>query len=73
MSIARAIRYRRLAFAEQDKANADLLLKLADECDRGFSARLNGVRRGHFTKMSSRQKQETPSSGLSGTHSMTNV
>ena len=36
MSSARAIRYRRLAFAEQDKANADLLLKLADECDRGI-------------------------------------
>jgi hypothetical protein len=26
---------RRLALAEQDKATADLLLKLADECDRG--------------------------------------
>ncbi len=36
MSSARAIRYRRLALAEQDKANADLLLKLADECDRGI-------------------------------------
>ena len=35
MSNARAIRYRRLALAEQDRANADLLLKLADECDRG--------------------------------------
>ena len=35
MSSARAIRYRRLALAEQDKATADLLLKLADECDRG--------------------------------------
>ena len=34
-SAARAIRYRRLALAEQDKATADLLLKLADECDRG--------------------------------------
>jgi hypothetical protein len=36
MSSARAIRYRRLAIAEQDKANADLLLRLADECDRGI-------------------------------------
>ena len=36
MSNARAIRYRRLALAEKDKANADLLLKLADECDRGI-------------------------------------
>jgi hypothetical protein len=37
MSIARAIRYRRLALAQKDKATADLLLKLADECDRGIS------------------------------------
>ena len=36
MSIARAIRYRRLALAQEDKATADLLLKLADECDRGI-------------------------------------
>jgi hypothetical protein len=36
MSNARAIRYRRLALAEEDKATADLLLKLADECDRGI-------------------------------------
>ena len=35
MSNARAVRYRRLALAEEDKANADLLLKIADECDRG--------------------------------------
>jgi hypothetical protein len=35
MSCVRAIRYRILALTEQDKANADLLLKLADECDRG--------------------------------------
>ena len=33
---ARAIRYRRLAFAQQHKSIADLLLKLADECDRGI-------------------------------------
>jgi hypothetical protein len=36
MSNARAIRYRRLALAEEEKATADLLLKLADECDRGI-------------------------------------
>ena len=36
MSNARAARYRRLALASGDKANADLLLKLADECDRGL-------------------------------------
>jgi hypothetical protein len=36
MSNARAIRYRRLALAQEDKASADLLLKLADECDRGL-------------------------------------
>ena len=31
-----AARYRRLALAEGDKAKADLLLKLADESDRGI-------------------------------------
>jgi hypothetical protein len=37
----------------------------------GFSAPLNGVRRGHSAKMSSK---ETPSRGLSGpTHTMTDV
>ncbi len=36
MSNARAIRYRRLALAQEDKATADLLLKLADECDQGL-------------------------------------
>ena len=36
MSNARAIRYRRLALASREKANTDLLLKLADECDRGI-------------------------------------
>ena len=49
MGNVRAVRYRRLALAEKDKAKADLLLKLADECDRGIlcttewlSARLSG-------------------------------
>jgi hypothetical protein len=36
MSNARAVRYRRLALATDDKAIADLLLKLADECDQGI-------------------------------------
>jgi hypothetical protein len=36
MSNARAVRYRRLALAEEDKAKADLLHKLADESDRGL-------------------------------------
>jgi hypothetical protein len=36
MSNARAVRYRRLALAADDKSSADLLLKLADECDRGL-------------------------------------
>jgi hypothetical protein len=36
MSNARAIRYRRLALAQEDNATADLLLKLTDESDRGL-------------------------------------
>ena len=36
MSNARAIRYRRLALAQEDKVTAELLLKLADECDQGI-------------------------------------
>ena len=36
MSNDRAVRYCRLAFAEEDNPKADLLLKLADECDRGI-------------------------------------
>jgi hypothetical protein len=36
MNNARAIRYRRLALSEDDRATADLLLKLADEYDRGL-------------------------------------
>ena len=43
MSSARAIRYRRLALAEQDKATANLLLKLADECDRGVLCTADGL------------------------------
>ena len=36
MSNDRAVGYRRLALAEEDTAKADLLHKLADECDRGL-------------------------------------
>lgn len=36
MSSNRAARYRRLALATAVKANTALLLKLADECDRGL-------------------------------------
>jgi hypothetical protein len=35
LSGARAIRYRRLALGSGVKADADLLLVLAEECDRG--------------------------------------
>jgi hypothetical protein len=36
MANVRAVRYRRLALAEKDKATADLLRLIADECDRGI-------------------------------------
>jgi hypothetical protein len=36
MSSVRAVRYRKLALATKERADADLLLKLADECDRGL-------------------------------------
>jgi hypothetical protein len=36
MANTRALRYRRLSLAENDKGKADLLLKLADESDRGI-------------------------------------
>lgn len=36
LSGARSIRYRRLALTAKVRADADLLLKLADECDRGL-------------------------------------
>jgi hypothetical protein len=68
MSNARAVRYRRLALAEEDKAKADLLLKLADECDRGILCTTEWLSARQYRKMSSRQKQETPTRGLSGAH-----
>ena len=68
MNSVRAIRYRRLALAEEDKAKADLLLKLAHERDQGLLCTAEWRRPGHPEKMSSPQKQETPTRGLSGTH-----
>jgi hypothetical protein len=46
MSDARAVRYRRLARAEKDDAKAQLLFKLADECERGIlcTARPSAIR-----------------------------
>jgi hypothetical protein len=35
MTNARAVRYRRLALAEPDPKNADVLQRLADEAERG--------------------------------------
>jgi hypothetical protein len=35
MSSLRAVRYRKLALASKNRADSDLLLKLADESDRG--------------------------------------
>jgi hypothetical protein len=36
MGSARAVRYRRLALATKDRTDASLLLKLADESERGI-------------------------------------
>jgi hypothetical protein len=35
MSSLRAVRYRKLALASNNRADADLFVKLAEECDRG--------------------------------------
>jgi hypothetical protein len=35
MSNPRAVKYRRLALAEEDREKADLLYKIADEADKG--------------------------------------
>jgi hypothetical protein len=66
ISSARAVRYRKLALAS--KPTRTCFLSSQMNAIGGFSARLNGFRRGHASKMSSRQKQETPRYGLSGTH-----
>jgi len=73
MSNARAIRYRKLALAQEDKATADLLLKLADECDQGLlcTAEWRSAR-------PPRKNEQPPKAGDArhggcGTHIMTNV
>ena len=72
MSNVRAIRYRRLALAQEDKATATCFLSSQMNAIGGFSAPLNGIRpRGYPAKMSSRQKQETRD--LGGSHTMINV
>jgi hypothetical protein len=38
MSNPRAVKYRRLALAEEDREKAELLYRLADEADRGVLA-----------------------------------
>ena len=58
MSSARAIRYRRLALAEQDKATADLLLKLAAECDRGVLCTADWL-----SAKLSRKNEQSPKAG----------
>jgi hypothetical protein len=70
MSSFRAVRYRRLALATNDRADANLLLKLADDAIGGCSAPLNGFRPGHSSKMSRRQKQKTSGGRLSGIRSV---
>jgi len=68
MSSARAIRYRKLALAQQDKVIADLLLKLADECDRGILCTAEWRSACRSAKLTSRRKQRAPNYGLSGRH-----
>ena len=73
MSNARALRYRKLALAEKDKAIADLLLRLADECDQGILCTAEWRSAWPPRENEQPPRAETPSSGLGGTHSMTNV
>ena len=58
MSSLRAIRYRRLALAQQDKAIVDLLLKVADECDRGILCTAEW-----HTAWPSRENEKPPKAG----------
>jgi hypothetical protein len=58
MNSVRAIRYRRLALATGDKADADLLLKLADECDRGILCTAQWL-----SARPSRQNEQAPKAG----------
>jgi hypothetical protein len=50
MSNPRAVRYRRLALAEEDRQKADLLLKLADEADRGVLATADWLTPGTYMR-----------------------
>ena len=50
MSNARAVRYRGLAFAEEDNAKADLLHKLGDDCVRWLLCTADGFGSGHPQK-----------------------
>jgi hypothetical protein len=72
-SNARAVRYRRLALAEEDNAKADLLHKLADECDRGLLCTAEWLSVRPSVRNEQPQKQETPRHSLSGTHFNTDV
>jgi hypothetical protein len=58
MSNARAVRYRKLALATKDRANGDLLLKLADECDRGLLCTAEWS-----SAWSSRKNEQPPKAG----------
>jgi hypothetical protein len=55
----RAVRYRRLALAEEDKARADLLFKLADECDRGILCTAEWL-----SAQPSRKNEQPPIAGM---------
>jgi hypothetical protein len=58
MTNARAIRYRKLALAEENRVTADLLLKLADECDRGLLCTANWLSARPFRKIERPPKPE---------------
>jgi hypothetical protein len=58
MANVRAVRYLRLALAEKDKATADLLRLLADECDRGILCTAEWL-----SARPSRQDVQSPNAG----------
>jgi hypothetical protein len=60
MSKPRAVRYRRLALAEQDKQKADLVYKIADEADKGGHCRMDDRRPGHAGAGENRIGFESP-------------
>jgi hypothetical protein len=59
MGNARAVRYRRLALAEEDKAKADVLFRLADECDRGILCTSEWL----FSNRLSSKNEQSPNEG----------